>query len=90
MQKATVTGSVGSALLINKLVRSGKHAELWSPSSNKKQAELFNNAKNQNQTQYLINGLNPSQNQHMFPTFGRGDDDWRSEWCLIRVEGPRL
>lgn len=47
-EQVTVTGSVDSAILINKLVRSGKHAELWSPGSNKKQDELFNNAKNQN------------------------------------------
>lgn len=30
-QKVTVSGSVGSATLISKLVKAGKHAELWSP-----------------------------------------------------------
>ena len=88
-QKVTVTGSVDSAALINKLVRSGKHAELWSPSSNKKQVELFNNTKNQNQTQYLINGLDPSKNQHTSPTFGRVDDDWRSEWYFNQSRGTK-
>lgn len=33
-QKVTVSGSVDSATLIKKLVRSGKHAELWSQNSN--------------------------------------------------------
>lgn len=30
-QKVTVSGSVDSTILINKLVKAGKHAELWSP-----------------------------------------------------------
>ncbi|CAH2033671.1 unnamed protein product [Thlaspi arvense] len=30
-QKVTVSGSVDSATLINKLIKAGKHAELWSP-----------------------------------------------------------
>ncbi len=86
-QQVTVTGSVDSAVLINKLGRSGKHAELWSPSSNLTQAKLFNDANDQNQTQNLINGMDPSKNQHMFPTFGRGDDEWRSEWYINQSRG---
>ncbi|KAM3760278.1 hypothetical protein ACB098_01G181400 [Castanea mollissima] len=88
-QKVTVTGSVDSAILINKLVRSGKHAELWSPSSNNKHDELFNNSKNQNQTQYLINGLDPSKDQPTSPTFGRVDNDWRSEWYINQSRGAK-
>jgi hypothetical protein len=86
-QKVTVTGSVDSSTLINKLVRSGKHAELWSPISNKKQAKLVNDDNNQNQTQYLMNGLNASKNQHMFPTFGREDDGWGSERYFDQSRG---
>ncbi|ESQ34485.1 hypothetical protein EUTSA_v10009651mg [Eutrema salsugineum] len=33
-QKVTVSGSVDSATLINKLIKAGKHAELWSPNPN--------------------------------------------------------
>ncbi|KAF8083460.1 hypothetical protein N665_0772s0029 [Sinapis alba] len=33
-QKVTVSGSVDSTTLINKLLKAGKHAELWSPSPN--------------------------------------------------------
>ncbi|KAL1192220.1 Heavy metal-associated isoprenylated plant protein 37 [Cardamine amara subsp. amara] len=33
-QKVTVSGSVDSAILISKLVKAGKHAELWSPNPN--------------------------------------------------------
>lgn len=38
-QKVTVTGSVDSATLINKLVKAGKHAELWSPNPNQNQPQ---------------------------------------------------
>lgn len=86
-QKVTVTGSVDSSILINKLVRSGKHAELWSPNSNNKQAKLVNDDNNQNQTQYLMNGLNASKNQHMLPTFGREDDGLGSDWYFNQSRG---
>ncbi|KAG9457273.1 hypothetical protein H6P81_001781 [Aristolochia fimbriata] len=36
-QKVTVSGNVDSATLIKKLVRAGKHAELWSQKSNQNQ-----------------------------------------------------
>lgn len=38
-QKVTVSGSVDSATLINKLVKAGKHAELWSPNPNQNQPQ---------------------------------------------------
>ncbi|XP_010460076.1 PREDICTED: probable basic-leucine zipper transcription factor F [Camelina sativa] len=38
-QKVTITGSVDSATLINKLVKAGKHAELWSPNPNQNQPQ---------------------------------------------------
>lgn len=88
-QKVTVRGSVDSSTLINKLVRSGKHAELWSPISNKKQAKLVNDDNNQNQTQHLMNGHNASKNQHVFPTFGREDDGWGSEWYFNQSRGNK-
>lgn len=69
-QKVTVTGSADSATLINKLIRSGKQAELWSPSSQKIEAKFIDGDNNQNQTQYLTNvSLN----------LGR-DVEWASDW----------
>jgi len=88
-QKVTVRGSVDPSTLINKLVRSGKHAELWSPISNKKLAKLVNDDNNQNQTQHLMNGHNNSKNQHLFPTFGREDDGWGSEWYFNQSRGNK-
>ncbi|KAF8390569.1 hypothetical protein HHK36_025096 [Tetracentron sinense] len=41
-QKVIVSGSVDSATLIKKLVRSGKYAELWSSKSNKNQKQQSN------------------------------------------------
>ncbi|XP_018858886.2 heavy metal-associated isoprenylated plant protein 37-like [Juglans regia] len=87
-QKVTVTGSADSATLINKLVRSGKHAELWFPSSQKIQAKLTDEDNNQNQTQYLTNGLNAYKDLHLLPNFlGREDVEWASDWNFNQSRG---
>ncbi|XVF85331.1 hypothetical protein PTKIN_Ptkin17bG0109200 [Pterospermum kingtungense] len=50
-QKVTVLGSVDSATLIKKLVRDGKHAEVWLQKSNQNQNQNQNQHQNQNQKQ---------------------------------------
>lgn len=79
-QKVTVSGSVDSATLIKKLVRAGKHAELWSQKSNQNQNQKNNCIKddknnNKGQKQGLMKGFEPLKNQQKFPTFISEDDD---------------
>ncbi|KAA8529076.1 hypothetical protein F0562_033436 [Nyssa sinensis] len=79
-QKVTVSGSVDSATLIKKLVRAGKHAELWSQKSNQTQKQKGNCIKddksNKGQKQGLIKGLEAFKNQQKFPAFSEEDDDY--------------
>ncbi|EXB65628.1 hypothetical protein L484_025895 [Morus notabilis] len=85
-QKVTVSGNVDSETLIKKLVRAGKHAELWShkPNQNQKQKNNCikddkNNNKGNQQKQglNLMKGLEAFKNQqhHKFAPFGCGEDD---------------
>lgn len=79
-QKVTVSGSVDSATLIKKLVRAGKHSELWSQKSNQNQNQKNNCIKddknnNKGQKQGLMKGFEPLKNQQKFPTFISEDDD---------------
>nr|DAD32002.1 TPA_asm: hypothetical protein HUJ06_010853 [Nelumbo nucifera] len=82
-QKVTVSGSVDSATLIKKLVKSGKHAELWSAKSNQNQKQqqqqshgAKDNKTNNDQKQGLIKGLQAFKNQQKFPTFGPEYDEF--------------
>ncbi|XP_058087912.1 heavy metal-associated isoprenylated plant protein 37-like [Magnolia sinica] len=79
-QKVTVSGNVDSAALIKKLVRAGKHAELWSQTSNQnkkpQQAQCIKDDKStKNQKQDFMKGLKAFKNQHNFPSFSSEDDD---------------
>ncbi|GKV42922.1 hypothetical protein SLEP1_g50277 [Rubroshorea leprosula] len=83
-QKVTVSGTVDSATLIKKLVRAGKHAELWSQKSNQnqnqsqKQKNCIKDDKNHNnrgQKQGVMKGLEAFKNQQKFPTFISEEDD---------------
>ncbi|XP_071690242.1 uncharacterized protein [Rutidosis leptorrhynchoides] len=83
-QKVTVSGSVDSATLIKKLVRAGKHAELWSNNSNRNQSQngqtqkascLKDDKKKQTQKQDLINGLESMKNQQKFQPLISEEDD---------------
>ncbi|KAJ8769496.1 hypothetical protein K2173_003860 [Erythroxylum novogranatense] len=78
-QKVTVSGSVDSATLIKKLVRAGKHAELWSQKSNQNQSQKSNCIKDdksgKSQKQGLIKGLEALKNQQKFPVFSSEEDD---------------
>lgn len=79
-QKVTISGSVDSATLIKKLVRAGKHAELWSQKSNQNQNQKNNCIKddknnNKGQKQGLMKGFEALKNQQKFPTFISEEDD---------------
>ncbi|KAJ0095314.1 hypothetical protein Patl1_15277 [Pistacia atlantica] len=86
-QKVTVSGTVDSATLIKKLVRNGKHAELWSQKSNQNQNQNQNQKQkincikddkknnNQGQKQGLMKGLEAFKNQQKFPAFMSEEDD---------------
>ncbi|XVE74724.1 hypothetical protein DITRI_Ditri12bG0040600 [Diplodiscus trichospermus] len=88
-QKVTVSGSVDSATLIKKLVRAGKHAEVWSQKSNQNHNQNQNQNQKQKQTnncikdeknnkgqkQGLIKGLEAFKNQQQFPTSISEEDD---------------
>lgn len=79
-QKVTVSGCVDSATLIKKLVRAGKHAELWSQKANQSQKQKNNNCikddkNNKGQKQGLIKGLEAFKNQHKFSSFSSEEDD---------------
>ncbi|KAL2945736.1 hypothetical protein AAZX31_U033500 [Glycine max] len=82
-QKVTVSGCVDSATLIKKLVRAGKHAELWSQKTNQNQKQKNNNAKddkNKGQKQALVRGLEAFKNQQKFPAFSSEEDEYYSEY----------
>jgi len=78
-QKVTVSGSVDAATLIKKLVKAGKHAELWSQKTNQNQKQKTNCIKddknNKGQKQGLIKGLEVFKNQQKFPVFSSEEDD---------------
>lgn len=73
-----------SATLIKKLLRSGKHAEIWNQKSNQNQKqkqpngcvknENNNNKAGQNQGLNLMKGLEAFKNQRNFPSFACEDD----------------
>ncbi|GFZ15917.1 heavy metal transport/detoxification superfamily protein [Actinidia rufa] len=78
-QKVTVSGSVDSATLIKKLVRAGKHSELWSQTNQNQNQKPNNNFtkddKNKSQMQGLVKGLEAFKKQQNFPPFCSEDDD---------------
>ncbi|XVF02821.1 hypothetical protein REPUB_Repub04eG0207300 [Reevesia pubescens] len=86
-QKVTVSGSVDSATLIKKLVRAGKHAEVWSQKTNQnqnqsqKQNNCIKDDKNNNKGQKQGLGLEAFKNQQKFPTFiSEEDDDYMDDY----------
>ncbi|CAK7326710.1 unnamed protein product [Dovyalis caffra] len=76
-QKVTVSGTVDSATLIKKLVRAGKHAEVWSQKSNQNQKNncIKDDKNNKSQKQGLVKGLEALKNQQKFPAFSSEEDD---------------
>ncbi|KAB1205669.1 Copper transport protein ATX1 [Morella rubra] len=81
-QKVTVSGSVDAATLIKKLVRAGKHAELWSQKNNhnhnqnqKQKNNCIKDDKNRGQKQGLIKGLEAFKNQQKLAALSSEEDD---------------
>ncbi|EOY04015.1 Heavy metal transport/detoxification superfamily protein, putative [Theobroma cacao] len=70
-QVVKVTGKVDPTTLIKKLIKSGKHAEFWSPRSHLK---FIKDDKNKNQMQYLRDGITDSKFEHE-STFGYEVED---------------
>lgn len=74
-----------SGALIEKLVRAGKHSELWSQKSNQNQKQkttcIKDDKNNKGQKQVLIKGLDAFKTQKKFPVFisDEDDDDWDDE-----------
>ncbi|KAJ8570224.1 hypothetical protein K7X08_006801 [Anisodus acutangulus] len=70
-QKVTVSGSVDSGTLIKKLVKAGKHAELWSQNTNQTQKQNANcikdNNKNNNKNQKQQGILKNQQKFNLVP-----------------------
>ncbi|XP_060184800.1 heavy metal-associated isoprenylated plant protein 37-like isoform X3 [Lycium barbarum] len=74
-QKVTVCGSVDSGILIKKLFRAGKHAELWSKKNNQNQNNTYcikDGKDNRNQKQVQFKDL---ENQHEFNFVALGEED---------------
>nr|GEV57754.1 heavy metal-associated isoprenylated plant protein 37 [Tanacetum cinerariifolium] len=73
--KVLVTGNVDPTTLIKKLVKSGKHAELW-PSSDQDISSIINGGNHQSQLQNLIASLNGQKSQPLLTSgYPRGLED---------------
>ncbi|KAK2986736.1 hypothetical protein RJ640_010961 [Escallonia rubra] len=81
-QMVTVSGSVDSAILIKKLVKSGKYAELWSPSPKQNQNQEVDNRINnddyQKEMQFAADNLKAPKRQSILAPLQDGDleDQW--------------
>ncbi|KAJ6718867.1 HEAVY METAL-ASSOCIATED ISOPRENYLATED PLANT PROTEIN 33-RELATED [Salix purpurea] len=76
-QKVTVSGTLDTETLIKKLVKAGKHAEVWSEKSTQKQNNCIKDDKsNINQKQGMVKGLEAFKNQQKFPSFSSEEDDY--------------
>ncbi|GAB2226650.1 hypothetical protein Droror1_Dr00022466 [Drosera rotundifolia] len=78
-QKVTVSGSVDPSTLIKKLIKSGKHAELWSDRINQNQKQknnCINNDKNSGgQKLGILKGAEALKNQQKLPAFNLEEDE---------------
>ncbi|KAB2619993.1 hypothetical protein D8674_036953 [Pyrus ussuriensis x Pyrus communis] len=87
-QRVTVSGTVDSATLIKKLLRAGKHAEIWSQKSNNQSQKGNNNNNNcirddktkninnnEGQKQGILKNFEAFKNQQKFPSFSSEEDD---------------
>ncbi|KAK9051055.1 hypothetical protein SSX86_027681 [Deinandra increscens subsp. villosa] len=79
-QKVTVSGSVDSTILIKKLVKAGKHAEIWSNKSNNNQSQnqkgvcKKDDKKNTPQKENSIKGLESMKKQEKIQPLTIGQD----------------
>ena len=76
-QKVTVTGNVDAATLINKLVRRGKHAELWPPNNHQNQNQQHSNFMKDDDHSIHPMHYRINDNQHMLPSFYAMEDQDR-------------
>lgn len=76
-QKVTVTGNVDAATLINKLVRRGKHAELWPPNNHQNQNQQHSNFMKDDDHSIHPMHYRINDNQHMLPSFYATEDQDR-------------
>ncbi|KAI3467006.1 hypothetical protein Pfo_023669 [Paulownia fortunei] len=78
-QKVTVSGSVDSATLIKKLVRAGKHAELWSQKTNQNQKQkstcIKDDKNKKGKKPSVMKGLESLKNKQKFPFVSEEEDD---------------
>ncbi|KAI3796111.1 hypothetical protein L1987_38775 [Smallanthus sonchifolius] len=85
-QKVTVSGSVDSAILLKKLVKAGKHAEIWSNKPNHNQSQSQNkqnqkgnckkdDKKNTTQKENFIKGLESLKKQEKSQPLTSGQED---------------
>lgn len=87
-QKVTVSGSVDPEILLKKLVKAGKHAELWSNKSNNNQGQSQSqnqqnkkgnckkdDKKNTTQKENFIKGLESLKKQEKIQPLTNGQDD---------------
>lgn len=74
-QKVTVQGSVDSANLVKKLLRAGKHAEVWSQKTNQTQKQkppcIKDDKNNKGKKQNTTKGIEPLKDEDD----GEGDDE---------------
>ncbi|CAI9785433.1 unnamed protein product [Fraxinus pennsylvanica] len=78
-QKVTVSGSVAPATLVKKLVKAGKHTELWSQKTNQNQKQKVNCIKEdkdkKGQKQDMMKALESLKNQQKFHFVSEEDED---------------
>ncbi|KAK9074532.1 hypothetical protein SSX86_007130 [Deinandra increscens subsp. villosa] len=82
-QKVTVSGSVDSATLIKKLLKAGKHAEIWSNKSNNNQSQSQNqkglcmkdDKNHKTQKESSIKGHETLKKQQKIQPLASGEDD---------------
>ncbi|XP_076936834.1 uncharacterized protein LOC143604150 [Bidens hawaiensis] len=96
LQKVTVSGSVDPAVLLKKLVKAGKHAEIWSNKSNQSQSQNQQNPKgickkddkkNTPQKEKFIKGLESLKKPEKIQPLTAGDDSFEDDEDLRFVCG---
>lgn len=73
-QLVTVIGSVDSAILIQKLVRSGKHAELWPSTTHQPEAKM-KTVQKKSKIEGLLSSLDASRNHFPLLSFSGIEGD---------------
>lgn len=92
-QTVIVTGDVDPSTLVKKLVKLGKHAEIWNASSNQEHDENIDTIESHynNQTQPLPDEYsnNVMENHYITSAFGKEDIPLGPEWVTNQNMGNR-